>query len=226
MTDAGMTGPHDGDHRHGARTVAGALPERHAVEVRAGDGNPRLNGVLVSADDKTGRATAVTRISYSEQDLAALASACRAESQHDLESSDSMSLFDLPFEEPDEPLEEEDRQPPHAEAAHPDRLRAHRARPHTARGALLRDLGRRRAVELPRVEHRPPLLHPQGRDGADQGRDVPLVAAAACVSSRRTDCASSRAAASASTTRRASTRSSASTSSRKASARCSSPSIS
>ena len=61
---------------------------------------------------------------------------------------------------------------------------------------------------------------------ADQGRDVPLGAAAACASSRRTACASSRAAASASTTRRASIRSSASTSSPKGSARGSSPSSS
>jgi calcineurin-like phosphoesterase len=29
-------------------------------------GNPRLNGVIVDADDKTGRAVAVRRISYSE----------------------------------------------------------------------------------------------------------------------------------------------------------------
>ena len=32
-------------------------------------GNPRLNGVVVEADDQTGRALGVTRISYSEQDL-------------------------------------------------------------------------------------------------------------------------------------------------------------
>ena len=43
--------------------------------------NPRLNGVLVSADEKTGRATSVTRLSYSEQDLAALASNAKAESR-------------------------------------------------------------------------------------------------------------------------------------------------
>ena len=32
-------------------------------------GNPRLNGVIVDADDKTGRALAIRRISYSEQEL-------------------------------------------------------------------------------------------------------------------------------------------------------------
>ena len=35
-------------------------------------GNPRLNGIVVDADDTTGRATAVTRISYGERDLAAI----------------------------------------------------------------------------------------------------------------------------------------------------------
>jgi calcineurin-like phosphoesterase len=43
--------------------------------------NPRLNGVLVSADEKTGRATSVTRLSYSEQDLATLAATAKTESR-------------------------------------------------------------------------------------------------------------------------------------------------
>ncbi|HET9024087.1 MAG TPA: hypothetical protein VFN64_05910, partial [Burkholderiaceae bacterium] len=37
-------------------------------------GNPRLNGVVVDADEKTGRALAVRRISYSERDLTQLES--------------------------------------------------------------------------------------------------------------------------------------------------------
>jgi len=32
-------------------------------------GNPRLNGAVIEADDKTGRATKITRISYSAKDL-------------------------------------------------------------------------------------------------------------------------------------------------------------
>jgi calcineurin-like phosphoesterase len=35
-------------------------------------GNPRLNGVIVDADEATGKATSVLRISYNERDLAAL----------------------------------------------------------------------------------------------------------------------------------------------------------
>ena len=72
MTDAGMTGPHDsiiGMEREPslARFLTG-MP----TKFEPATGNPRLNGVLVTADDKTGRATAVTRISYSDAELTAL----------------------------------------------------------------------------------------------------------------------------------------------------------
>jgi calcineurin-like phosphoesterase len=36
-------------------------------------GNPRINGAVIEADDKTGRATKITRISYSAGDLEQLA---------------------------------------------------------------------------------------------------------------------------------------------------------
>ena len=41
-------------------------------------GNPRLNGVVIEADDKTGRALSINRVSYSEKDLAAIAPGERA----------------------------------------------------------------------------------------------------------------------------------------------------
>jgi metallophosphoesterase (TIGR00282 family) len=73
LTDAGMTGPHDsiiGMEREPslARFLTG-LP----TKFEPATGNPRLNGIVVTADEKTGRATAVTRISYSEAELTALA---------------------------------------------------------------------------------------------------------------------------------------------------------
>ena len=72
LTDAGMTGPHDsiiGMERQPAlaRFLSG-MPSRFEPAT----GNPRLNGVIVDADDKTGRAVAVRRISYSERDLTQL----------------------------------------------------------------------------------------------------------------------------------------------------------
>jgi metallophosphoesterase (TIGR00282 family) len=72
LTDAGMTGPHDsiiGMERVPALTrFLTGMPSKFEPAT----GNPRLNGVLVEADDKTGLATAVTRISYSEAQLHAL----------------------------------------------------------------------------------------------------------------------------------------------------------
>jgi hypothetical protein len=86
LTDAGMTGPHDsiiGMEREAALArFLTAMPSKFEPAT----GNPRLNGVLVSADDKTGRATAVLRLSYAEADLVALASqqdARRAERSHE-----------------------------------------------------------------------------------------------------------------------------------------------
>jgi hypothetical protein len=72
LTDAGMTGPHDsiiGMEKDPslARFLTG-MPSRFEPAT----GNPRLNGLVVDADEKTGRALAVIRISYSEQELVKL----------------------------------------------------------------------------------------------------------------------------------------------------------
>jgi metallophosphoesterase (TIGR00282 family) len=72
LTDAGMTGPHDSiigmEKEPALARFLNAMPSRFEPAV----GNPRLNGVVVEADEKTGRALAVTRISYSEQELVKL----------------------------------------------------------------------------------------------------------------------------------------------------------
>lgn len=72
LTDAGMTGPHDSiigmETQPSLARFLTAMPSRF----EPASGNPRLNGVLVDADEKTGRALAVTRLSYSEHELTAL----------------------------------------------------------------------------------------------------------------------------------------------------------
>jgi metallophosphoesterase (TIGR00282 family) len=69
MTDAGMTGPHDSiigmEIEPSLARFLNAMPSRFEPAAA----NPRLNGVVVDADEKTGRATSVTRVSYSEQEL-------------------------------------------------------------------------------------------------------------------------------------------------------------
>ena len=73
LTDAGMTGPHDsiiGMEREGALSrFLNGMPSKFEPAT----GNPRLNGAVIAADEETGRATAITRISYSVADLERLA---------------------------------------------------------------------------------------------------------------------------------------------------------
>ena len=69
LTDAGMTGPHDSIIGMEKEPSLARFLNAHAVEVRTRHGNPRLNGAVIEADDKTGRATSITRISYSEREL-------------------------------------------------------------------------------------------------------------------------------------------------------------
>jgi 2',3'-cyclic-nucleotide 2'-phosphodiesterase len=79
ITDVGMTGPHDGiigmEREPSLERFLNGMP----TKLEPASANPRLNGLLVNADEKSGRATAVTRLSYSEQELAALAARVRAE---------------------------------------------------------------------------------------------------------------------------------------------------
>jgi calcineurin-like phosphoesterase len=77
LSDAGMTGPHDSiigmQIEPSLARFLTAMPSRFEPAT----GNPRLNGVLVSADPATGRATAITRVSHSRDELDALSAAAR-----------------------------------------------------------------------------------------------------------------------------------------------------
>ncbi len=72
ITDVGMTGPHDGVigvERHAiVSKFLTAMPQRFET---ARD-NPRINGVIVEADDKTGKALSIKRLSLSAKDVDAL----------------------------------------------------------------------------------------------------------------------------------------------------------
>jgi len=78
ITDAGMTGPHDSiigmEREPSLARFLNGMPARYEPAT----GNPRLNGVVIEADDKTGRALSINRVSYSEKDLAAIAPGERA----------------------------------------------------------------------------------------------------------------------------------------------------
>jgi metallophosphoesterase (TIGR00282 family) len=69
LTDAGMTGPHDSIIGMEKEPSLGRFLNGMPSKFEPATGNPRLNGVVIEADDKTGRATKITRISYSQPEL-------------------------------------------------------------------------------------------------------------------------------------------------------------
>ena len=79
LTDVGMTGPHDSiigmDVEPSLARFLTGMPTRFEPAT----GNPRLNAVIVDADERTGRATAIIRISHSEKELAQIAESAAAD---------------------------------------------------------------------------------------------------------------------------------------------------
>ncbi len=73
ITDVGMTGPHDSvigvDRVAIVHRFLSAMPQRFETASE----NPRLNGVVVHADEHTGLATSITRLNLSLVDLQTLA---------------------------------------------------------------------------------------------------------------------------------------------------------
>ena len=73
LTDVGMTGPHDSiigvDIQAALGRFLTALPARFETATE----NPRLNAVIVEADEQSGRATDIERLSLSADDIQQLA---------------------------------------------------------------------------------------------------------------------------------------------------------
>ena len=72
MTDVGMTGAHDsiiGVEKGAALArFINSMPSR----LEPANGNPRLNAVVITADDNSGKATSIERLSFSAQEIDAL----------------------------------------------------------------------------------------------------------------------------------------------------------
>ena len=69
LTDAGMTGPHDSIIGVDTNAALGRFLNGMPARFETATGNPRLNGVIVEADESTGLATDVERVSYSMAEL-------------------------------------------------------------------------------------------------------------------------------------------------------------
>jgi metallophosphoesterase (TIGR00282 family) len=73
LTDVGMTGPHDSIIGVAVEAALGRFLTGMPARFETAEGNPRLNAVIVEADEETGRALEIERISYSQEELTDLA---------------------------------------------------------------------------------------------------------------------------------------------------------
>jgi metallophosphoesterase (TIGR00282 family) len=69
MTDVGMTGPHDGVIGVEKAAVIDKFLRGMPVRMETATGNPRVNGILIAADEATGRAVSIQRLSHSAKEL-------------------------------------------------------------------------------------------------------------------------------------------------------------
>jgi metallophosphoesterase (TIGR00282 family) len=78
LTDVGMTGPHDSVIGMEVGPSLARFLNGMPTKFEPATGNARLNGVIVEADDRTGLAKRIVRISYSETELAELVNSAGA----------------------------------------------------------------------------------------------------------------------------------------------------
>ena len=78
LTDVGMTGPHDSVIGVDVDAALGRFRTAMPARFETATGNPRLNAVIIEADEKTGLATDIERISYSLEEIEDMARASGA----------------------------------------------------------------------------------------------------------------------------------------------------
>ena len=69
LTDVGMTGPHDSIIGVETEAALGRFLNAMPARFETATGNPRLNAVIVEADEKTGFSTRIERLSYGVDEL-------------------------------------------------------------------------------------------------------------------------------------------------------------
>jgi metallophosphoesterase (TIGR00282 family) len=69
LTDVGMTGPHDSIIGMEVEPSLARFVNGMPAKFEPATGNARLNAVVIEADERTGRATRIVRISHSESEL-------------------------------------------------------------------------------------------------------------------------------------------------------------
>jgi metallophosphoesterase (TIGR00282 family) len=80
LTDVGMTGPHDSIIGVEIEAALGKFLTALPAKFDTATGNPRLNAVIIEADEATGRAIGIERLSLSADDLHALGATANLQS--------------------------------------------------------------------------------------------------------------------------------------------------
>jgi metallophosphoesterase (TIGR00282 family) len=80
LTDVGMTGPHDSIIGVEIEAALGRFLNALPARFETASANPRLNAVVVEADETTGTALAIERLSYSAEQVHALAESANLKS--------------------------------------------------------------------------------------------------------------------------------------------------
>jgi metallophosphoesterase (TIGR00282 family) len=75
LTDVGMTGPHDSVIGVEIQAALGKFLSGLPARFDTATENPRLNAVVIQADEQTGRATGIERLSYGLEELKSLGAA-------------------------------------------------------------------------------------------------------------------------------------------------------
>jgi 2',3'-cyclic-nucleotide 2'-phosphodiesterase len=72
LTDVGMTGPHDSVIGVEIEAAVGRFRNAMPAKFDTATGNPRLNAVVIEADEQTGKSLDIERLSYSLDEILAL----------------------------------------------------------------------------------------------------------------------------------------------------------
>jgi metallophosphoesterase (TIGR00282 family) len=80
ITDVGMTGPHDSIIGVEVDRALGRFLNAMPAKLETATANPRLNAVVVEADEETGLAASIERVSYGAQELDELARSANLQS--------------------------------------------------------------------------------------------------------------------------------------------------
>jgi metallophosphoesterase (TIGR00282 family) len=92
LTDVGMTGPHDSIIGVDVEAALGRFLTALPAKFETATGNPRLNAVLVEADERTGLAVDIERLSYSLEEVEMLAPRSDASRNAKAETADPAAL--------------------------------------------------------------------------------------------------------------------------------------